>query len=98
MAEGNCPQCGSDVSAGATTCSECGQPLNGAALPGAGGLQQTPPPAQPSGKLSPELREWARQQFSEEEFLAGLREVQETGGVELKDFIKDLEQEAGPRE
>jgi hypothetical protein len=44
------------------------------------------------------LREWARQQFSEEEFLAEVREIEETGGLELKDFIHELEQEAGPRE
>jgi hypothetical protein len=50
-----------------------------------------------SEKLSPELKEWARQHFSEDEFLAGLREIQETGGLELKDFIQELEQEAVPR-
>jgi hypothetical protein len=98
MAEGNCPQCGRDVAADALTCSECGQPLNGAATTGAGGLQQPPPPSPGSGKLPPELREWARQQFNEDEFLAGLREVEETGGVELKDFLQELEQEAGPRD
>ena len=98
MADANCPQCGGDVSEGATRCSECGQPLNGAALAGASGVQQPPPPAAASGKLPPELMEWARQQFNEEEFLAGLREVQETGGAELKDFIQELEQEAGPRD
>jgi hypothetical protein len=42
--------------------------------------------------------EWARQQFSEEEFLAGLRDVRENGGLELKDFIQGLEQEAAPRD
>jgi hypothetical protein len=91
MAQGNCPQCGRDVAVDAATCPECGQPLNGMALTGADGLQY-PPPGLPSGKLPPELREWARQQFNEEEFLAGLREVEETGGVELKDFIRELEQ------
>jgi len=47
------------------------------------------------GKLSPALLEWARREFNEEEFLAGLREVEETGGLELKDFIHELEEEAG---
>jgi hypothetical protein len=42
--------------------------------------------------------EWARQQFSEEEFVAGLREIRETGGLELQDFIRELEQEAAPRD
>ena len=40
----------------------------------------------------------ARGQFDEEEFVAGLREIRETGGLELKDFIRELEQEAAPRE
>jgi hypothetical protein len=79
-----CSQCGHDLSPDATTCSGCGRPLNGE--------------APPSGKLSPELLECARQQFSEEEFLAGLREIRETGGLELKDFIQELEQEAAPRD
>jgi hypothetical protein len=48
--------------------------------------------------LTPELLKWARQQFSEEEILAGLHEVQETGGLELRDFIHELEEEAARRE
>jgi hypothetical protein len=42
--------------------------------------------------------EWVRRHFNEEEFVAGLREIWETGGVELQDFIRELEQEAEPRE
>jgi hypothetical protein len=42
--------------------------------------------------------EWARQQFSEEEFVAGLREIRESGGLELQDFIRELEQEDAPRD
>lgn len=49
-------------------------------------------------KLTPELLEWARSQFSEEEFLAGLREIQSTGGLQLSDFIHELEERAAPRE
>jgi hypothetical protein len=45
----------------------------------------------PSGKLTPELREWARQQFSEEEIVAGLQELRDKGGLELGDFLKELE-------
>src|SRR5262245_59357652 len=29
--------------------------------------------------ISPEIKEWALQQFSEEEFLAGVREIRDTG-------------------
>ena len=43
------------------------------------------------GKLPPELLDWARREFSEEEILAGIREIRETGGLELKDFIDEIE-------
>jgi hypothetical protein len=55
----------------------------------------TPEPettALPSGKLPPELLAWALQDINEEEIRAGLREIQETGGLELRDFIHELEQ------
>jgi hypothetical protein len=64
--------------------------MNGA--PSADGSAGASTPAQ----LSPQLLEWARQQFNPLEFAAGLREVQETGGLELKDFVQELEQEAAP--
>jgi hypothetical protein len=51
-----------------------------------------------SPAISPELREWACRTFNEEEFLAGLREIETTGGLEFKDFIHELEQEVKPRE
>jgi hypothetical protein len=44
-----------------------------------------------SPPITPELLEWARRTFNEEEFLAGLREIETTGGLELKDFIHELE-------
>ena len=95
-----CPACGHDLAADASACSACGRPLNGAAMPEAEAHARRPalPGAPPCGKLSPELMEWARQQFSEEEFVAGLREIRETGGLELQDFIRELEQEAAPRD
>lgn len=48
--------------------------------------------------VTPELLEWARRTFNEEEFLAGLREIETTGGVEIKDLIHEPEQEAMRRE
>jgi hypothetical protein len=57
--------------------------------------QASPPsktvPGIPSTELTPEILEWARQQHSEEEIVAALREFQTKGGRELKDFIQDLE-------
>jgi hypothetical protein len=81
MARPTCPKCGHQSESEGQTCPDCGHALNGT-------------PAVPSGKLPPELREWARQTFNPEEFLADLREVERTGGRELIDFIHELEQEA----
>ena len=78
-----CAGCGHKLAAGVRTCPVCGRSRNG--TPAGGGL-------------SPELLAWAREQFNEEEFLAGLREVRETGGLELRDFLPQLEQEAGLRD
>ncbi len=54
-------------------------------------------PPQPR-KLTPEEMEWVVRQTNPEEMIAGLREVQETGGLELRDFIHELEEAAGLNE
>lgn len=41
--------------------------------------------------VTPEIRAWAAQQFSDEELLAGLREIEETGGLEFHEFVHELE-------
>jgi hypothetical protein len=46
----------------------------------------------PDGKLAPEFRAWEGRTFDREAFLAGPREVEQTGGVELQDFLHELEQ------
>jgi hypothetical protein len=61
-----------------------------------------PDPSNPSGpfpheKVPPELLEWARQTFDEDEFLAHVRELEATGGLRLEDFIAELEARARPR-
>jgi hypothetical protein len=55
-------------------------------------------PEFPAAPIPPEIKEWARQHFNEEETAAGLREIQETGGLELADFIEELKQAATPHE
>jgi hypothetical protein len=47
--------------------------------------------------LTPECREWAIQQFTEEEIVAGLRELREQGGLELRDFLPELEKIVAPQ-
>ena len=54
--------------------------------------------AESVASLTPDLLESARSQLSEEEIVARLREVEATGGLQLDDFIHELEQAAGPDE
>jgi hypothetical protein len=42
----------------------------------------------------PELMAWAREQLDEQEIVAAMREVEETGGFALEDFIGELEERA----
>jgi hypothetical protein len=46
-----------------------------------------------SEPLPPEILEWARREFNEEQVVAGIREIEEKGGFQLGDFIHELEQE-----
>jgi hypothetical protein len=45
----------------------------------------------------PDLLTWARQTCHEDEFVAALREVEQTGGLELKDLLPELEEGAPGR-
>jgi hypothetical protein len=47
--------------------------------------------------MPPEILEWARQTFDEEEFLAHVREIEAAGGLRLEDFIAELEARARPK-
>jgi hypothetical protein len=51
----------------------------------------------PRETIPPEILEWARQTFDAEEFLAQVREIEQTGGVRLEDFIAELEARATSR-
>ena len=44
-----------------------------------------------------EIVEWARQTFDEEEFLTRVREIEATGGLQLEDFIAEVEARARSR-
>ncbi len=48
----------------------------------------------PRERIPPDLLEWARQTFDEEEFLRQVREIEATGGLRLEDFIAELEARA----
>ena len=47
-----------------------------------------------SREIQPEILEWARQQLNELDTVAGMREIRETGGLALTDFLQDLERQA----
>jgi hypothetical protein len=59
--------------------------------------QPSPPEPFPREPIPPEVLEWARQTFDEEEFLAHVREIEATGGLRLEDFIAELEARARSR-
>ncbi len=48
----------------------------------------------PRERIPPDILEWARQTFNEEEFLAHVREIDAKGGLRLEDFIAELEARA----
>jgi hypothetical protein len=45
----------------------------------------------PRERIPPDILEWVRQTFDEEEFLRQVREIEATGGLRLEDFIAELE-------
>jgi hypothetical protein len=49
-------------------------------------LMRQPEPVE----LTPDLLEWARRQFSEEEYVAGIRDIRENGGVPFESIIRRL--------
>jgi hypothetical protein len=51
----------------------------------------------PRERIPPDILEWARQTFDEEEFLAQVREIDATGGRSLEDFIAEVEARARSR-
>jgi hypothetical protein len=58
--------------------------------------QSKPSEPFPRERIPPDLLEWARQTLDEAEFLAHVREMEATGGVQLEAFIAELEARARP--
>ena len=77
MSLATCPTCGCDLAAVDCLCPKCGQLLN-----------ESKRMCYP---LPPEVLERAKREFSEEEILAGIEEIERTGGLELCEFIYELE-------
>jgi hypothetical protein len=90
MNEVKCQQCRHQATEDAV-CPNCGQVVSTGAVP-----------AEVSGwlieKTPPDLLAWARQTFDEAQYLAGVREVEETGGVKFEDFIGEIEERVKRRD
>jgi len=56
--------------------------------------QSNPPEPFPRQTIPPEIVEWARQTFDKEEFLTHVREIEATGGIQLEEFIVEVEARA----
>jgi hypothetical protein len=44
--------------------------------------------------IPPDILAWARQTFDEADYLAAIREIEATGGVELEDFLTEQKTQA----
>ncbi len=98
-----CPECGHEATTDATACPNCGQALTNGSVPHRKGSVQKPPPPPEAADwviypTPPEIREEMQRTFNEEEFLAQLREAERACLPELKDLIRDLEQEMSSRD
>jgi hypothetical protein len=56
--------------------------------------QPNPSAPFPRESIPPDLLEWARQTFDEDEFLAQVRDIEATGGLPLEAFLAEVEARA----
>ena len=52
----------------------------------------------PREKIPPALKDWIVRNINVEEDLAAIREIEETGGYQLEDFIHEIEEKVNSRE
>ncbi len=87
----NCPGCGQEMAEG-IACPHCAGSVRNGVVPPAEvrswAVEKTPQ----------DLLAWARQTFDEKEFLAGVRENEQTGGVQFEELIGEIEERAKRRE
>ncbi len=86
MSHFTCPSCGERLSESKCQCLMCGKLLNGS-------MKHPEPIALTAACLEEE-----KKVFTEEEIIAGIEEIERTGGLKLVDFIQELEAEAARRE
>ena len=54
-------------------------------------IPANPPEPFPREPIPPELLEWARQTFDEQEFMEDVREIEATGGKSFESLIEEVE-------
>jgi uncharacterized protein related to proFAR isomerase len=91
-----CPECGQPTAAEAVVCENCGHALvNGSVSRSKNPAGKPSPPPEVSGWVidptPPEVIEELRRTFNEAEYLADLREVERTGGVQFGDILSEIE-------
>jgi hypothetical protein len=90
MQSAKCPKCGHETAPEAA-CPACGHgAVNGATI-----RRDPPPPPEVAGwnieRPTPEMLEEARRTFDEAEYLAGVREIERTGGVSFEEIMAEIE-------
>src|SRR5262249_42448115 len=97
-----CPECARPTTAEAAVCANCGHDLtNGIPRPGGPFQKPTPPPEVSNWVITPtppEMIEEFRRTFNEEEFIAELRAIEQTGGVSFEEIIGEIEEMVKRRE
>ena len=90
MQNTKCPKCGNDTDAPCPCSDQAG--VNGASTPK---WIKPPPPPELAGMVfepvPPEMREEFLRTFNEEEYLAAVRELERTGGVQIDDLIAEMD-------
>ncbi len=87
-----CPTCGRETTTDAT-CLGCGHAVSNGSVRSAR-VKPQPPPEVANWVITPmppEMLKHLRETFDEAEFIAALREVEQTGGVRFEDFIEEIE-------
>ena len=99
MQNAKCPKCGHEAGPD-ILCPSCGHAsVNGGAVKKS--WVKPPPPPEVANwviePVPPEMREEFLRTFDEAEYLAAVRELERTGGVQIDDLIEELERRINDR-
>jgi hypothetical protein len=103
MSQEVCQKCGHLVAGDVQACPQCGHALKNGTFPPWGTpleevLSQEDIAELLKGKIPKKLGEWVIATHNEEEYIAALREYEETGGKGIEDVIEEIDQMVKDRE